>query len=262
LQDVYGYDGVVINPKTGEAEDPKVRIKDRFHNQCATLRGLVEEACVEVGLPYVPNIFCQQNRNKTSYWRLSDEVRIEDLTSLQQCRLLLAEDANKKADPAQVRAACERTCSLVGENLSALLDADETHEPWIRRMVKDALGTYYKALKYLALSAQAEAEQTTDEETRRRHCQKEMQHWTRYALSCAQMAGSLFEDQQTLISNGEMALQKTLFRCIRLSDPERAATVYQEFKGLVENNGDVWEPEAKTKKLWQKVLTLDEDDAA
>jgi hypothetical protein len=76
------------------------------------------------------------------------------------------------------------------------------------------------------------------------------------------MAGSLFEDQETLISNGEMALQKTLFRCILLNDPERATTVYQAFKDLVENDGDVWEPKEKMKAYWQKALTLNENDAA
>ena len=69
LQDVYGYDGVVINEQTGEVQDPKVRIKDRFHNQCATLRRLIEDACVEVGLRKT-NIFHQKNEHKTSYWRL------------------------------------------------------------------------------------------------------------------------------------------------------------------------------------------------
>jgi len=125
-------------------------------------------------------------------------------------------------------------------------------------MARDALTTYYKALAYLALDVQAEAERTLDENARQRLCQKETQHWTIYALSCAQMASTLFEDHETLISNGEKALQKTLFRCIHLNDPERAISAYQEFKDLVENDGDVWEPKEKTKRtgkgflLWMK----------
>ena len=261
LQDVYGYDGVVINEQTGEVQDPKVRIKDRFHNQCATLRRLIEDACVEVGLPKT-NIFHQKNEHKTSYWRLSDDVHIEDLSCVQECRMLLEglekTHADENAYRAQVRSACERTSCAIEGNLSDLLDADETHEPWIRRMVKDALSTYYKALTYLALDTQTEAGRTPDEETRRRFRRQGTQHWTRYALSCAQMAGELFEEQATLISNGEKALRKTLSGCMFLQDLERAITIYQEFKQLAEKDGDVWEPKEKTQRLWDKVLSENE----
>ena len=39
--------------------------------------------------------------------------------------------ADENAYRAQVRSACERTSCAIEGNLSDLLDADETHEPWI-----------------------------------------------------------------------------------------------------------------------------------
>jgi hypothetical protein len=262
LRDVYGYRGWVNNVKTGQREDPKESLLNNFHQQRFALSKEINKALVEVGLPQT-NLFRNERGKKTFFWGIADTIEFQDLSHFEECRTLITEAKKSHADEeayrAQVKAACEGFCATIGNPL-ALLAVDETHEPWIRKMVQDVFSTYYNALKCLAAQANAEAKKTSDEEAKRSRERQEAQYWTTYALSCVSTAGTLFKGRGTLISNGEMALRKTLIRCIHLNDRERAITVYQEFKDLVENGDKVWKPEAKTKDIWQKVLTMNEDE--
>jgi hypothetical protein len=250
---VYDYDEWVDNKKTGQREDPKKRLLNRFHQQRSELRKEINSALVEVELPKTDLLRKKQNSG-TSFWGIADTTQFEDLACVQECRIRLSGTKTVQADEG-VKGACERLGATIGNPL-ALLTVDQTHEPWIGTMVKDVLRTYRNALNYLATQAHTEAEQASDEEAQQTLQWKEAHYWTTYALWCARTAGAFFEDQRTLLSNGETALQKALFRCVRLSDPERATSIYQEFKDVVENGGEIWEPQEKTKAYWQKVLTL------
>jgi hypothetical protein len=251
LADVYGYDGPIKDEKTGLMDDPKERLQNRFHDHHRVLRGLFDDAQDEVGLPRTKVLLCKREE-KTSWWRLSDEVQIEDLAYFQECEAMLSGNAkaHEKRSHASVKAACERVLSGV-ENLSTLLTIDETHEPWILQMAEDSLVTYCNALKYLAADAHTEARKASDEQVKRTYQQMEAQYWTTYTLCCARIAGKWSEKRKTLRYFGERGLQKTL---PLLHDPERAANVYSKFKRLVERSGKRWKPTEETEQCWQKAL--------
>ena len=94
-------------------------------------------------------------------------------------------------------------------------------------MVRDVFRTYSQALKYLATLAHVTAEKASGEDVKRELALEETEYWTTYALSCARSAGAFFENRETLLRQGEMALQKILLHCIDLGDLERATSAFK-----------------------------------
>jgi hypothetical protein len=258
LEDVYGYDGVVENKKTGQMEDPKQRLLNRFHQQRSVLNKEIKSALVEVGLAPTDLLRRKQSEN-TSFWGIAPSIEIKDISSFQECRTLLAGASsphrNQEASLAQVQEGCLGFSALISDPL-ALVRVDQTNEPWMHQLVQEVFTTYCNAINYLAKQAKAEADRASDEDAKRACERQETEYWTNYAINCARASAVLLENQQPLISQGEMALQKVLLYCIDLGDPLRAASAYQAFKDAVEHNGNDWEPHKITKACWQKVLSF------
>lgn len=265
LVKVYECDGWVDSEEIGQREDLRDRLRNRFNQQRFTLMKEINLALEEVGLPPT-DLFRKDQRNDTYYWGIADAIEFQDLESFQECRTLLAgakkPHPDKEAYHERLKASCLDFCARIGNPL-ALLNVDQTHEPWIRQMVTDVLRTYRNALNYLAIQAKKEAEKSSDEKVKLELQWEETEYWMTYALSCASTVGTPCGDYETLISKGETALQKTLNLCIRLNDPERATSAYQQFKelvekDLVEDDDAAWEPQEQTKACWQRVLALSE----
>lgn len=71
--------------------------------------------------------------------------------------------------------------------------------------------------------------------------------------------GSHLPERQKLVGiRGEVVLQKVLLCSLR--DPERAASISQDFKELREQGGRPWKPEQRTRKCWRDVLALNKDE--
>ena len=271
LRDLYGYSGLVENPKTGQMEDPKARLLNRFHYLRRSLQSRISEACAEVGHPET-KILLSEKRQGTTDFRLSDEVQIEDLTRFKACRTLLAGFEEIHTDEAAYLTSVKATSKRIRKDIDGLphllmdmipemdnpwfrrMQKHEMRNPWVDRLLKEALNTYSDALQYLAIQANAEVEETPDEETKLSFRYREQRLWSTYALNCAHMATRYPEEQETLIAAGELALQKALSCSLFRRDPLDATIIYYDFQRLV----DGWKPDTATLELWQQIGEMDE----